>query len=150
MLRMVQSLLKFCTFRAQFHAQRWAWKHSQRFYNLGFMLRLRNCALLSLRMFSKSFITSGPGQHGVSYKNDNSIHLCFRIMSPDPYFSFIFVSGATVLNILMILGRIIKEISMECRVQEWQLCLSSFWQNVPWSIFLLHFPSKTLQPFEIF
>ena len=25
------------------------------------MLRLRNCALLSLRMFSKSFITSGPG-----------------------------------------------------------------------------------------
>ena len=38
-------------------------KRSQKFYNLGFMLRLRNCALLSLRMFSKSFITSEPG-HG--------------------------------------------------------------------------------------
>ena len=60
---MVQCLLKFCTFRAQFHAQHWAWKRSQKFYNLGFMLRLRNCALLSLRMFSKSFITSEPG-HG--------------------------------------------------------------------------------------
>ena len=64
------------------------------------------------------------------YKNDNSVCLHFRIMSPDPYFFLHFRSitlhplkifsclfpehSSTVnRNILMILGRIIEQISAE-------------------------------------
>ena len=38
---------------------------------------------------------------------------------------------ATVENILVILGRIIEQVSTECRVQERQLCLSLFSNYVP-------------------
>ena len=55
----------------------------------------------------------------VIYKNDNSTFLRFQIMSPDPYFtSFSEHNFATVWNILMVLGRIIEQVSMECHVQE--------------------------------
>ena len=53
--------------------------------------------------------------------NDNSTYLHFIIMSPDSYFYFIFVSRAystTPQNNLMILGRIIEEVSTEYHVQE--------------------------------
>ena len=35
-------------------------KRTQKFYNLGFMLRLREVVRLSLSLCSRSFITSGP------------------------------------------------------------------------------------------
>ena len=57
----------------------------------------------------------------IAYKNDNSSYLCFLVMSPDPYyFSFRFPEhkSATVRNILMVLGRIIEQISAECHMQE--------------------------------
>ena len=51
------------------------------------------------------------------YKNDYSAYFRLLIMSPDPYFYFIFVSGAysiTIRNIVMVHGRIIEQVSMEC------------------------------------
>ena len=49
--------------------------------------------------------------------NDNSAYLHFLIMSPDPNFYFIFVSGVlnslTIRNILMILSRIIAQVNTE-------------------------------------
>ena len=56
----------------------------------------------------------------VAYKNDNTAYLRFLIMSPDPYYSFSFPdrNSATVRNILLILGRIIEQISAERRVHE--------------------------------
>ena len=53
----------------------------------------------------------------VACKKDNSANLRFQIMSPDPYFYFIFVS-ASIINILMVLGRIIEQVSVECYMQE--------------------------------
>ena len=40
-------------------------------------------------------------------------------------------NSATVRNILTILGRIIEQVDTECRVQERQLCISSFSNYVP-------------------
>ena len=50
----------------------------------------------------------------VACKKDNSANLRFQIMSPDPYFYFIFVS-ASIINILMVLGRIIEQVSVTLR-----------------------------------
>ena len=48
----------------------------------------------------------------VAYKNDNSAYLCFLIMSPDPYFYFVFLfmagNSSTFHNILLLLGSIIE------------------------------------------
>ena len=57
----------------------------------------------------------------VAPKNDNSACLRFLFMPPDPYIFFILVS-ATVRNILMVVRRIIEQVSADCRVEEWQLC----------------------------
>ena len=57
----------------------------------------------------------------VEYKNDNSAYLHFLIMSPDPYFtssSFLEYNSVTIRNILMVLGKFIEQVNMECRVQE--------------------------------
>ena len=40
-------------------------------------------------------------------------------------------------NSLMVFGSIIEQVNMECCMQELQLCLFSFSNYVPWSIFLL-------------
>ena len=50
-----------------------------------------------------------------------TLHIFVPIMSPDPYFtsfSFLEHNFVTIRNILMILGRIIEQVNMECRVQE--------------------------------
>ena len=76
------------------------------------------------------------------YKNDNSAYLRFLIMSPDPYFtsfSFLDHNSGTFRSILMLLGRIIEQVNMECHMQVRQLCLSSFSNYFTRSIFLLHF-----------
>ena len=70
----------------------------------------------------------------VACKNDNSANPHFLIMSPDPYFtsfSFMECNSATVRNILMVLGRITEQVNIEYRMQEKQLCLSSFSNYVP-------------------
>ena len=74
----------------------------------------------------------------------------FLIMSPDPYFSsfgFSEHNSATIRNIWMVPVRILEQVSAECRMQKWQLCLFSFSNYVPWSIFsltfLLHFHFRT-------
>ena len=57
----------------------------------------------------------------VAYKNDESACLWFLIMSPDPYFYFIFVSShnsGTIRTILMILGRIIEQAGTVCCIHE--------------------------------
>ena len=40
-------------------------------------------------------------------------------------------NSATVRYILMLLGKFIEQVSAECRIQEQQLCLSSFCNYVP-------------------
>ena len=58
------------------------------------------------------------------------------------FFNFIFIldhNSGTIRNILMVLGRIIEQVNLNGHMQEWQLCLSSFSNYVPWSIFLLCF-----------
>ena len=47
-------------------------------------------------------------------------------------------NSTKVRNIVMVFGRIVEKGSVECQVQEWQLCLSSFSANVPWSICSLY------------
>ena len=55
----------------------------------------------------------------VACKKDKSPNLRFQIMSPDPY-SFLFLerNSASIRNILMVLGRIIEHVSVECHMQE--------------------------------
>ena len=55
-------------------------------------------------------------------------------------------NSTTIRNILTILGRIIEQVNTKCRIQEWQLCISSFTNYVPWSIFLLHFRFQSITP----
>ena len=57
----------------------------------------------------------------IARNNDNSANLRFLSISPDPYstsFSFLERNSATVRNILMVLGRIIKQINVEYRMEE--------------------------------
>ena len=57
----------------------------------------------------------------VACKKDNSANLHFQIISPDPCFYFIFVSGAqsaSITNILMVLNRIMEQVRVECHMQE--------------------------------
>ena len=57
----------------------------------------------------------------VACKKDNSANLRLQIMSPDPFFtSFLFLerNSASIRNILMVLDRIIEQVSVECHMQE--------------------------------
>ena len=55
----------------------------------------------------------------VAYKNDNSVHLHFQIVSHYPYFNlFQEHNSATVRNILMILGGFIEQVNTEFHMQE--------------------------------
>ena len=53
---------------------------------------------------------------------DNFAKLRVLIMSPDPQFtsfSFLALNSATVRNIIVVLGRIIEQLNVECPIQEW-------------------------------
>ena len=57
----------------------------------------------------------------MSHTRMTTLHFFVPIMSPDPYFtsfSFLEHNFVTIRNILMILGRIIEQVNMECRVQK--------------------------------
>ena len=57
----------------------------------------------------------------VACKKDNSANLQFKIMSPEPYFTsvlFLERNSASIRNILMVLGRIIEQVNVECHMQE--------------------------------
>ena len=68
----------------------------------------------------------------VASKNDNSVNLCFLIMSSDPYFlfinsfSFLERKSAIIRNILMLLCRIIEQVNVECHMQERTLLIFIF------------------------
>ena len=69
------------------------------------------------------------------------LFLVFKLCPPIHIFtSFLFSDHncGTIRNILMIHIRIIGQVSVECHMQEWLLCWSSFSGYVPWPIFLLH------------
>ena len=54
----------------------------------------------------------------------DSACLHFLFMSPDPYFSSFWFqehNSTTVRNILMVFGRIIEQVNVECPIHEWQL-----------------------------
>ena len=62
-------------------------------------------------------------------------------MFPDPYFYYFLLldhTSGTIRNILMVHGRIIEQVNMECHMQEWQLCLSSFSDHVPSFLFFVY------------
>ena len=68
----------------------------------------------------------------VACKNDSSAHLHFLIISPYSYFnSFLEHNSETIRNISMILGGFIVQVNTECRMQEGQLCLSTFFKLPP-------------------
>ena len=57
----------------------------------------------------------------VACKKDNSANLRFQIMPPDPYFYFFLFlerNSASTKTILMVLGRIIEQVGVECHMQE--------------------------------
>ena len=58
----------------------------------------------------------------VAPKNDNSANFRILIMPPDLYstffFSFLEYNFATIRNILMVHGRIIEQVNVECHIQE--------------------------------
>ena len=55
----------------------------------------------------------------VAYKNDNSVHLHFLIISPYSYFNlFQEHNSATVRNIIMILGGFIEQVNADFHMQE--------------------------------
>ena len=77
----------------------------------------------------------------VAYKNDNSAYLHLLILSPDPYSSFSFPehNSLTIRNILMILGRIIKQVTRSVGYKNDNSAYLHFLIMSPAPNFLLHF-----------
>ena len=77
------------------------------------------------------------GQYGVSHARMTNLLIFIFLLCPlIRIFTLIFACiSVTIWNISMILCRIIQQVKSECLMQEWRLCLSSFYNHLSWSIF---------------